>query len=129
MDLAKGLIAKVWPDPAQQAEAQQRLLELQQRGDLAELDARLKLQLAQIDVNKLDAQGNWFQRGWRPYIGWTGGIGLSYQFLMYPMLVWLSTNVGWVPPPKIDTDLLYGLVAQLLGIGVLRTIEKLSGKP
>ena len=128
MDLAKSLIAKVWPDPVQQVEAQQRLLELQQRGELAEMDAQLKVQLAQLDINKLDAQGNWFQRGWRPYIGWTGGIGLSYQFLMYPLLVWLSTNVGWTPPPKIDTDLLYGLIAQLLGLGALRTFEKFKGK-
>lgn len=128
MDLAKSLIAKVWPDPVQQVEAQQRLLELQQRGELADMDAQLKVQLAQLDINKLDAQGNWFQRGWRPYIGWTGGVGLSYQFLMYPLLVWLSTNVGWTPPPKIDTDLLYGLIAQLLGLGALRTFEKFKGK-
>lgn len=128
MDLAKSLIAKVWPDPAQQAEAQRKLVELQQTGQLAELEAGVRVQLAQIDINKLDAQGNWFQRGWRPYIGWTGGVGLSYQFLMYPLLVWLSTNVGWTSPPKIDTDLLYGLIAQLLGLGVLRTVEKFKNK-
>lgn len=128
MDLAKGLIAKVWPDPAQQAEAQQRLLELQQRGDLAELDAQLKVQLAQIDVNKLDAQGNWFQRGWRPFIGWTGGIGLSYEFLMQPLLAWLCSNVGWQMPPHLDTVALFGLVSQLLGLAGMRTIEKLKSK-
>lgn len=128
MDVAKGLINRLWPDPAQQAEAQRKLLELQQTGQLAELEAGVRVQLAQIDINKLDAQGNWFQRGWRPYIGWTGGVGLSYQFLMYPLLVWLSTNVGWTPPPKIDTDLLYGLIAQLLGLGVLRTFEKFKNK-
>lgn len=127
-EMAKGLIAKVWPDPAQQAEAQHRLLELQQRGDLAELNAQLQLQLAQIDINKLDAQGNWFQRGWRPFIGWTGGIGLNYQFLLQPLLAWLSLNVGWQVPPLLDNEVLFGLVVQLLGLGALRTYERAKGK-
>lgn len=46
--------------PAQQAEAQRKLLELQQTGQLAELTAGVRVQLAQININKLDAQGNWF---------------------------------------------------------------------
>jgi hypothetical protein len=128
IDAAKGLIARVWPDPAQQAEAQRRLAELEQAGELEQVKAQLQLQLAQIDVNKLDAQGNWFQRGWRPYIGWTGGVGLSYQFLLQPLLVWLSINVGWQAPPVLDSDVLYGLVAQQLGLGALRTIERVKGK-
>jgi hypothetical protein len=127
MDMARGLIARIWPDPAQQAEAQQRLLELHQKGELAEMSAQLQLQLAQIDVNKLDAQGNWFQRGWRPFIGWTGGVGLSYQFLLQPLAAWLSLNVGWSAPPSLNADLLYGLIAQLLGLGALRTFERVKG--
>jgi hypothetical protein len=127
-EAAKGLIAKIWPDPAKQAEAQARLLELQQRGDLAALDAQLQLQLAQLKINELDAQGNWFQRGWRPFIGWTGGVGLSYQFLMQPMLQWLSVNVGWQSPPVLDAEVLFGLVVQLLGLGALRTYERSKGK-
>lgn len=126
-EMAKNLVAKVWPDPAQQAEAQQRLIELQQRGDLAQLDAQLRLQLAQTDINKLDAQGNWFQRGWRPFIGWTGGIGLAYQFLLQPLLAWVSVNAGWLPPPVLDAEVLYGLIVQLLGLGALRTFEKSKG--
>jgi Holin of 3TMs, for gene-transfer release len=128
IDAAKGLIARVWPDPAQQAEAQRRLAELEQAGELEQVKAQLQLQLAQIEVNKLDAQGNWFQRGWRPYIGWTGGVGLSYQFLLQPLLAWLSLNVGWQPPPVLDSAVLYGLVGQLLGLGALRTIERVKGK-
>ena len=128
MDVAKGLINRLWPDPAQQAEAQRKLLELQQTGQLAELEAGVRVQLAQIDINKLDAQGNWFQRGWRPFIGWTGGMGLHYEFLMQPLLAWLCSNVGWQPPPHLDTVALFGLVGQLLGIAGMRTVEKLKNK-
>lgn len=127
MEAAKGLIARIWPDPAQQAEAQRKLAELEQTGGLAQLNADLQTRLAQIDVNKLDAQGNWFQRGWRPYIGWVGGVGLSYQFLLQPLLAWLSVNVGWTAPPVLNSDALYGLVAQLLGLGALRTFERIKG--
>lgn len=127
LEAAKGLIARIWPDPVQQAEAQRKLAELEQAGELAQLNADLQTRLAQIEVNKLDAQGNWFQRGWRPYIGWTGGVGLSYQFLLQPLLTWLSINVGWLAPPVLDSDVLYGLVAQLLGLGALRTFERVKG--
>lgn len=128
LDIGKAIIAKVWPDPVQQAEAQLKLAQLQQTGELAELDAQLKVQLAQLDINKLDAQGNVFQRGWRPFIGWTGGIGLCYEFLMQPMLAWLCSNIGWQAPPHLDTVALFGLVSQLLGLATMRTIEKIKGK-
>jgi Holin of 3TMs, for gene-transfer release len=128
LDLAKGLIGKVWPDPAQQAEAQARLLELQQRGELAELDAQLKLQLAQIETNKLDAVGNFMQRGWRPFIGWVGGFALAYQFIGQPLMAWVAINHGWQAPPALASDMLFSLVTQLLGLGVLRTTEKLKGQ-
>lgn len=127
LELGKSLIGKVWPDPAQQAEAQLRLLQLQQTGELAELDAHFKLALAQTDINKADATGNWFQRGWRPFIGWTGGVGLAYQFLLQPLLAWASLNAGWQAPPIINSEVLYGLIVQLLGLGALRTFEKAKG--
>lgn len=127
-DVAKGLINRLWPDPAQQAEAQRKLLGLEQQGALADLEAGVRVQLAQIEVNKLDAQGNWFQRGWRPFIGWTGGVGLSYEFLMQPLLAWLCSNAGWQPPPHLDTVALFGLVGQLLGLAGMRTAERIKGK-
>ncbi len=126
-DAAKGLIAKIWPDPEKQAEAQARLLELQQRGELAQLDAQVQLQLAQIEVNKTDAGGSAMQRNWRPFIGWVGGFALAYQFLGYPLLVWLSANQGWQSPPLLASDYLMSLVTAMLGLGAYRTVEKVKG--
>ena len=33
-----------------------------------------KANLAQIEVNKIEAKGSAFQRNWRPFVGWTCGI-------------------------------------------------------
>ena len=105
-----------------------RLLQLQQTGELAELDAQLKLALAQTDINKADAQsGNFMQRNWRPFIGWVGGFALAYQFLLQPLLVWVSLAIDWPVPPPLANDMLFSLVTQLLGLGAMRTFEKIKG--
>ena len=132
-ELAKVLIAKVWPDPEKQAEAQARLLELEQRGELAELNAQLQLQLAQIEVNKADAQGNWWQRGWRPAIGWTCALSLFFYFVPYVIAatvlwviqVWTTNTL--VPRPDLGVADILGLTFSLLGMSGLRTFEKKKG--
>jgi hypothetical protein len=45
---------------------------------------------SQIEVNKAEAQhASVFVAGWRPFIGWVGGFGMAYQFLLYPLLTWV----------------------------------------
>ena len=80
------------------------------------------------ETNKLDAVGNFMQRGWRPFIGWVGGVALAYQFVLLPLLAWVAVNHGWQAPPALASDMLFTLVTQLLGLGVLRTTEKLKGQ-
>lgn len=132
-DVAKGLISRLWPDPAQQAEAQRRLIELQQSGQLAELEASVKVQLAQIDVNKLDAQGNWWQRGWRPAIGWTCALSIFFYYVPYVIaatMLWVMQvlNTGTlVSRPDLGVADLMGLTFSLLGMSAMRTIERLNG--
>lgn len=129
MDFGKAIIAKVWPDPVQQAEAQLKLAQLQQNGELAELNAQVQLMLAQIDINKLDAQGNRFQRGWRPFIGWVCGVGLAYQFVVRPIANGLLIANGHAPVmPALETDTLMALVTGMLGFGGMRTLERMKGK-
>ena len=40
--------------------------------------------LAQIAVNKAEAQGNWFQASWRPLCGYVCVLGLATNFLISP---------------------------------------------
>ncbi|MBU4317054.1 MAG: holin family protein [Proteobacteria bacterium] len=44
----------------------------------------------QIEVNKAEAQHkSIFVAGWRPAIGWVGVFSMAYQFILYPLLVWI----------------------------------------
>lgn len=122
-----GLLDKVIPDPEQKAKAQLELLRLQQDGALKELDAVLQVNLAQAEINKLEAASqSVFQAGWRPLAGYVCVAGLAYEFLVRPLLPWLLTVAGTVdvpPLPSLD-DVLFELVFGMLGLGTLRTADR-----
>ncbi len=52
-------IDKIFPDPQQAANAKATLLELEQRGELEELQAATQVIVA-------EAAGSWLQKNWRP---------------------------------------------------------------
>jgi hypothetical protein len=124
------IVEKVIPDPQAAADAKLRVMELAQRGELAVLDADLKLALGQIEVNKAEATTDMFRGGWRPAVGWICVAGLAYQFILQPVLPWVVALFGaQVPPlPAIDNESLMVLLTGMLGIGGLRTFERVKGK-
>lgn len=124
------IIDKLIPDPAQAADAKLRALELAQRGELAALDADLRLALGQMEVNKAEAATDAYRGGWRPTVGWLCAAGLAYQFLAQPLLPWFATLAGAaVPPlPAIDNDTLLVLLTGMLGLGGMRTVERIKGR-
>lgn len=94
------------------------------------------IDLAQIDVNKVEAQhASLFVAGWRPAIGWIGAAAMAYQFLLYPLMLWGWTwlqGAGWIPkemtpPPVLDADQLWVILSGMLGIAGLRSVEKVKG--
>lgn len=121
------LLEKIIPDPKMAAEAKLKAIELAQNGELAHLDADLKLALGQIDVNKAEATTDKFRGGWRPFIGWVCGIGVAIQFIVSPLFTWFSMLIG-VPIifPVLDSSVLMTLLFGMLGLGTLRTTEKLK---
>ena len=88
---------------------------------LAERHAQ-ELAKGQLDVNKVeDASKSLFVAGWRPCIGWVCALGLFYNTI-------LSNILGiWVEVPEIDTTLLVPVMMGMLGIGAMRTVEKVKG--
>lgn len=109
IDAVTTIINKIWPDKTEQ--------------EKAELAGAIALVQGQLDVNKAEAaNSNWFVAGWRPYIGWICGTGLGYQFLVYPILVAFVPKVV-----QLDMGTLLTLLTGMLGIGGLRTFEKLNG--
>ena len=80
---------------------------------------------AQIEVNKVEAAPkSLFVAGWRPAIGWICATGLSFPFFINPVLQWLTDKAG----PELPLDVLMELVLAMLGLGALRTVEKMGGK-
>ena len=111
------LIDKLIPDPVAQDAARLELLKLQQSGELAAM-------LAQTDVNKVEAaSGSVFVAGWRPAIGWVCALAMAYQYLVRPFLVAFNPVLAF---PGLD-DNLWQLLAGMLGLGGLRTFEKVNG--
>lgn len=84
----------------------------------------------QTEINKIEAAStSIFVAGWRPAVGWVCVLGLGYSYLIYPFLLWYSTAYGQDLHnlPKLETDGLYQLVLAMLGLGTLRTFEKVKG--
>lgn len=136
INLGTSVINRIWKDPAKQAEEVRKLQQLAQEGDLAVISSYVELLLAQIEVNKTEAvHKSLFVAGWRPFIGWCGGGAMCYQFIIYPMLMWLwalliafdKIPADAVPPPVLETGALFSIVTGMLGIGGMRTIERLRG--
>lgn len=130
LDLGKDLINKIWPDPSQRAEQLFKLKELEQKGDLAELNAHVGLMMAQIEVNKTEAaHPSVFVGGWRPAIGWVCAIAIGYNYLIYSMLQWALALSGSdiSAPEQLDLTDLWPLILGMLGISVSRSWEKRSG--
>lgn len=124
------VLDKIIPDPQAAADAKLKALELAQKGDLAALDAELRLALGQLEVNKAEATTDMFRGGWRPAVGWVCVVGLGYQFILQPVLPWVVSLFGaQVPPlPAIDNESLMALLTGMLGLGGLRTFERVKGK-
>jgi len=86
--------------------------------------------LAQIEVNKTEAASrNPFVAGWRPFIGWTCGIALAWHFVLAPFLMFIAAWVGFDVPklPVFDMDNLMTVLLGMLGLGGLRSFEKVKG--
>lgn len=130
LEIGKSIISKVWPDPAAQSEAQLKLLQLQQAGEFKELEANLQLMTGQIETNKIEAQSDSLMKsGWRPFIGWVCGAGLVYQLLVRPLANGTMIYLGHgMPMPELDNDTLMWLITGLLGLGTMRTVERVKGK-
>ena len=122
LDLGNTLITRIFPDPAQAANAKLELLKLQQSGDLATMTA-------QTDINKEEAKSaSIFVSGWRPAIGWVCALALFYQYLLKPLSIGILPTFGITAPPLPGLDdNLWQLMMGMLGMGGLRTFEKVQG--
>ena len=114
-ELATVAINKIWPDKSE--------------SERAELAAAVTIVQGQLEINKTEAaSSSLFTSGWRPAIGWVCGTALAYTYVLYPIILWGCAL--WAPsviPPKLGNDgMLYELLLGMLGLGGLRTFEKIK---
>lgn len=115
LDLATTVVNKLWPDKSAAEQAQ--------------LAAAVQLVQGQLDINKTEAaSSSLFTSGWRPAIGWCCAAALTAQYIARPMLQWVGVMTGhdWPILPGID-DNLWQLMLGMLGLGGLRTFERVKG--
>lgn len=88
---------------------------------LAERHAQEALK-GQLEINKVEAaHHSIFVSGWRPCIGWVCALGLFYNVIVANIL-------GiWIDVPEVDTTLLVPVMMGMLGIGAMRSYEKVKG--
>jgi len=122
------LLDKILPDEKAKDAAKLEALKLAQEGQLAELDAQVKLMLGQVEVNKAEAEHqSIFVSGARPFIIWVCGFGMAYAAILHPLFAWIALMNGAPTPPQLDSDVLMYVLGGILGLGGYRTFEKTKG--
>jgi len=101
--------------------------------EIATMSERHAQELAkgQLEINKEEAKNrNVFVAGWRPFIGWTCGIALFWHFVGLPIALFLISWLALEVPdlPTFDMQSLMTVLMGMLGLGGLRTYEKVKGK-
>lgn len=98
----------------------------------AQLAAQLAAMQGQLDIDKQEAASTsiWVA-GWRPAVGWVCAAALAWEFVLKPFLVFglvATHHPPMTPLPVLDTaTLVAGLLAPLLGLGTMRSYEKVQG--
>lgn len=128
-DFGSKVLERIFPDPKDRLEAQTKLLELQQTGELAKLAAETDLAKGQLDINKTEAASdNIFVSGWRPFIGWVCGSAFAYHFILQPFIAFALASFGHsVDLPDFDMNTLYTVLMGMLGLGGMKSYEKVKG--
>lgn len=109
------------------------------RAELETYKAESERMLGQVEINKIEAaSGNAFNSGWRPAIGWVCAITLALAYIPKALVItvmWsiqayaVVTTGGALPPfPELGLTDILGLLFSILGLGTLRTAEKIKGK-
>lgn len=122
------LLDKVIPDAGERARLAHEI------ATLAERQAH-EIALAQIELNKTETEsagGGWmgfFRAGWRPAVAWACTFAMTWHFLLQPVLIFAFAASGAEVPtlPEFDMGSLMTILLGLLGLGSMRTLERIRG--
>lgn len=118
-------------------EAVGKVLDLLFTSDKERLDkitvlARLTEQAyaVQGEIGKIEASHrSLFVAGWRPFVGWICGAALAYTYILRDVMAsFILSPESVAALPTVNMSELSTLLYALLGLGGLRTFEKLKGR-
>ena len=91
-----------------------------------ELDPQKLIEL-QSEINKVEAQHrSIFVSGWRPFTGWICAVALLYNFVLRDLAIW-AFGIEQVPP-ALQMEHLMTVLYGMLGLGGMRSLEKIKDK-
>ena len=121
--LISGVLDKVIPDPNAKADAEKQIMNIM--ADNAK---------AQMEVNKVEASHkSIFVAGWRPAVGWVLASSIAFMYLIKPIASTILFGFGMTEEAKLiqsielDTGVLMTLLGSMLGIGGMRSFDKVKG--
>ena len=120
LPLVKDAVGAFLPEDKNKRAEAERKLEADLASHLAKID------MAQLEVNKAEAvHRSIFVAGWRPFIGWSCGVALAWNYIAHPILVFTLAQTGHlVELPALDMSQMMPVLMGMLGLGGLRTFEK-----
>ena len=113
--LVADVVSRIWPDKTE-AEKQQ-------------LAAAVMVVQGQLDINKVEAASpSVFVSGWRPFVGWVCGTACAWNWIGLSIVK--TALAIWGHPVALapaDLSEMMPVLLGLLGLGTLRTVEKING--
>ncbi len=99
-------------------------------GDLqnAFIEKASSIEIETIKTNQIEAghRSIWVA-GWRPAIGWSLALGIFWLLVGFPIASWIIAVQGLdVVLPELPTDILFELTMAMLGMGAIRSFDKLK---
>lgn len=134
--LAKDIRTAITGDEPLSADQKLKLSEMASALEAAALAADVEVIKGQTAINLEEAKSDsLFKSGWRPAVGWVCVSGLVITFVVKPLLPWLvqvacllfGYESALPPIPEIPMGDLTILLAGMLGLGGMRTFEKIRG--
>ena len=96
--------------------------------EISTLASKQALELAkgQMEINKVEAAStNLFVSGWRPFIGWTCGLGMFGNFITIPFANFVLALIGYdIVIPLVPLETMMPVLMGMLGLGAMRSFEK-----
>jgi hypothetical protein len=130
--IAKALGVDSTPDAVNAALTPDAIVKLHEvDADLqkTQIEADSAAAVGQLDVDKAEASNaSVFVAGWRPAIGWTCAAAFAWTFVLAPMVAYGAKLGGAnVALPIMDISQLMPVLLGILGLGGMRTYEKVNG--